>query len=194
MLHILKGITDLADPGLVLPAWAVLVAGLALTGWRRGALAWLAAMACVAGAMLLLKLGFAAAGGIADIYSPSGHVAVAGVVAGGAWSLSRALRWRTAAVLPTAALAAAVIGATRVVLGFHSLAEVLVAAPVGVAGAAVLVRWAGLPPARRLRLAPAGVALAVALAVHGSHLSAERAIAGLVGAGPPTGTDGRPRF
>ena len=194
MLYILKGITDFADPGLVLPALAVLAAGLALMGWRRGALAWLAAMAGVGAAMLLLKLAFAAAGGIAGVYSPSGHVAMAGVVAGGAWSLSRAARWRTAATLLTAALAATGIGATRLLLGAHSLAEVLVAAPVGVAGAVALVQWAGLPPARLLRFAPASAALVVALAVHGAHLPAERAIAVLLGAGPPIGMDGRSRF
>ena len=194
MYYVLKGITDFADPGLVLPALAVLAAGLALMGWRRGALAWLAAMAGVGAAMLLLKLVFAAAGGIADVYSPSGHVAMAGVVAGGAWSLSRTPRWRTAAVLLTGALGAMGIGATRLLLGTHSLAEVLVAAPVGVAGAVALVRWAGLPPARLLRFAPAGAALIVAIAVHGSHLTAERAIAGLIGAGPPGSMQGRPRF
>ena len=187
-------ITDFADPGLVVPAWAVLAAGLVLMGWRRGALAWLAAMAGVAGVMLLLKLGFAAAGGVGGIYSPSGHVAVAGVVAGGAWSLSRATRWRTSAALLTALLAATGIGVTRILLGAHSVAEVLTAVPVGVAGAVALVRWAGLPPARRLRFAPAGAALAVALALHGTHLTAERAIADLLGARPPPGTAGRSSF
>ena len=194
MFYVLKAITDFADPGLVLPALAVLAAGLALVGWWRGALAWLAAMAGVGAAMLLLKLAFAAAGGIAGVYSPSGHVAMAGVVAGGAWSLSRTPRWRTAAALLTAALGALGIGATRLLLGAHSLAEVLVAAPVGVVGAVALVQWAGLPPARLRRFAPAGAALLVAVAVHGSHLTAERAIAGLVGAGPPANMHGRPRF
>ena len=194
MYYVLKGITDFADPGLVLPALAVLVAGLALIGWWRGASAWLAAMAGVGAAMLLLKLAFAAAGGIAGVYSPSGHVAMAGVVAGGAWSLSRIPCWRMAGVLLTATLGAIGIGATRLLLGAHSLAEVVVAAPVGVAGAVALVRWAGLPPARLLRFAPAGAALMVAVAVHGAHLTAERAIAGLVGAGPPASLQVRPRF
>ncbi len=194
MLYALEWITDFADPGLVLPALAILAAGLALMGWWRGALAWLAAMAGVGVAMLVLKLTFAAAGGIAGVYSPSGHVAMAGVVAGGAWSLSRTPRWRTAAVLLTGAVGAVGIGATRLLLGAHSLAEVLVAAPVGVMGAVALVRWAGLPPPRLRRFAPAGAALMVAVAVHGSHLTAERAIAGLVGAGPPASMRVRPRF
>jgi hydrogenase/urease accessory protein HupE len=107
-----------------------------------------------------------------DVRSPSGHVAAATVVAGG---LAAMLSHRRASILPAALLAAIVIGMSRLVLGAHSLPEVIIGALIGLAGAAALLRFAGTPP--RLRTAPlVAVIVVVAAVFHGLHLPAEAAI------------------
>jgi hydrogenase/urease accessory protein HupE len=107
-----------------------------------------------------------------DVHSPSGHVAAATVVAGG---LAAMLSRRRATILPAALLAAVVIGVSRLVLGMHSLPEVVVGALIGLTGAAALLRFAGTPP--RLRTAPLiAVVVVVAALFHGLHLPAEAAI------------------
>ena len=113
-------ITDFADQAVILPL--VLAIGIALLaqGWRRGAAAWAVVVVATFAAMLALKLVFLACSasfGTGDIRTPSGHVAAATVVAGG---LAALLLRRRAAVLALAALAAVVIGISRLALGLHS--------------------------------------------------------------------------
>ena len=80
---------------------------------------------------------------------------------------------RRAGVLPLAALAAIVIGISRLALGAHSPAEVMIGAGVGLAGALALLLLAGPPPqgldGRRIAV----IAVAVAVMFHGLHLPAE---------------------
>ena len=80
------------------------------------------------------------------------------------------------AALAVALAAAVIIGTTRVLLGAHSLAEVVVAAAIGGIGAAAF-GWVG---SRRLvgkSGVPAAAAAAVVLmAFHGHHLPAESII------------------
>ena len=104
--------------------------------------------------------------------SPSGHTATAAVVVGGLIALMTGRHW---AVLMVAVLAAALIGTSRVVLGFHSIPEICIGAAAGIAGAWALSRFCGSPPSRRPMslLAVAGV---LALLLHGLRLPAEAAI------------------
>ncbi|MEA2774744.1 MAG: superfamily, partial [Acetobacteraceae bacterium] len=89
--------------------------------------------------------------------------------------LAAMLTRQRASILPVALLAAVVIGVSRVLLGMHSLPEVVVGALLGLAGAAALLRFAGSPP--RLRIAPLiAVIVVVAGLFHGLHLPAEAAI------------------
>ena len=82
---------------------------------------------------------------------------------------------RPASILPVAVLAAIVIGISRLVLGAHSLPEVVLGAMVGLAGSLALMRLAGSPP--RLRLLPLVLVIVLVAAVfHGFHLPAEAAI------------------
>jgi len=171
----MRFLTDLADQAVILPLIAAIAATLALQGWRRGALAWLAATVCTFGAMLVLKLLFLGCGpmlGITRIASPSGHAASAALVCGGL--VARFLASMPATLL--GALAGAVlIGTTRLALGVHTPEEVIVGGLVGIAGAAGLVRIAGEPP--RLRAWPlAVVVLGIVAALHGTRLPAEIAI------------------
>ena len=170
-------LTDFADQAVILPMVLAVSGVLAAEGWRRGASAWLAAIAGTSAMMLALKLAFLSCSpvfGPADMRSPSGHAAVAAVVAGGLAALL--LRGRPASVLPVAVLAGVVIGISRLALGVHSLPEVVLGALVGVAGAAALARLAGpLPTRLPVRRLVAAVVLVAAL-FHGLHLPAEAAI------------------
>jgi membrane-associated phospholipid phosphatase len=168
-------LTDFADQAVILPLVLAISIALATQGWRRGAILWLCVVGVTFGVMLALKVAFLACSpvfGPMDIRSPSGHVAAATVVTGG---LAALLTRRAASILPVACLAALVIGISRLVLGAHSLPEVVLGAMVGLAGAAMLMRLAGPPPP--LRLIPLTIVIVVVAAIfHGLHLPAEAAI------------------
>src|SRR3984885_6968895 len=121
-----------------------------MQGWRPGAIAWVGGGAAPFAATLTFKLMFLACSplfGPIDIHSPSGHVAAATVVSGG---LAAMLTRRRASILPVAVLAAIVSGGSRLVLGMHSLPEVVVGALIGLAGAVALLRFSG--PSPRLQI------------------------------------------
>jgi membrane-associated phospholipid phosphatase len=166
-------ITDFADQAVILPLVVAIGVALLAQGWRRGAAAWAVAVAGTFAAMLALKLVFLACAanfGTTDIRTPSGHVAAATVVTGG---LAALLLRRRASVLPLAALAAIVIGLSRLLLGVHSLPEVALGAVVGLAGAWALLLLAGRPPPDLGVLRIAVVAVAIVLVFHGLHFPAE---------------------
>ena len=171
----MRYLTDFADQAVILPLVLATAVALAAQGWRRGAFVWLVVVAATFLAMLTLKLVFLSCSPLfepMDVHSPSGHVAAATVVAGG---LAGMLSRRRAPILPAALLAAIVIGISRLVLGAHSLPEVILGALIGLTGAAVLQRFAGTPP--RLKIAPLiAVIVTVAAVFHGLHLPAEAAI------------------
>jgi membrane-associated phospholipid phosphatase len=168
-------LTDFADQAVILPLVLATAVALAIQGWRRGAVVWLLVVAVTFVAMVVFKVMFLACSplfGPIDVHSPSGHVAAATVVTGG---LAAMLTRRRASILPAALLAAIVIGLSRLLLGMHSVPEVILGALVGLAGAAALLRFAGPPP--RLKIAPlVAVIVAVAALFHGLHLPAEAAI------------------
>jgi membrane-associated phospholipid phosphatase len=168
-------LTDFADLAVILPLVSAVAIALAMQGWRRGAAIWLIVVAGTFGTMLALKLIFLSCSPVfdpLDVHSPSGHVAAATVVTGG---LAAMLTRRRGSILPAAVLAALVIGVSRLVLGVHTLPEVIVGALIGLVGAAVLLRFTGPPP--RLRIAPLiAVIVVVAVLFHGLHMPAEAAI------------------
>jgi hypothetical protein len=171
----MRFVTDFADQAVILPLILAVAAMLAVQGWRRGALVWLAVIGGTFLAVLGLKLTCLSCMpvfGRWHVYSPSGHTAAAAVVAGG---LALMASRRPAAILPAALAAALVIGTTRVLLGLHTLPEVAIGGALGLIGAAALRRFAGpVPPMRCLPVL--GVAAAMAALLHGVHLPAERAI------------------
>jgi membrane-associated phospholipid phosphatase len=166
-------ITDIADQAVILPL--VLAIGIALLTqrWYRGAAAWALTIVATFATVLALKLVFLACAtsfGVADIRTPSGHVAAATVVTGG---LAALLLRQRASVLPIAILAAIVVGVSRLVLGAHSLPEVVIGAAVGLAGALALLLLAGRPPPALDGRRIAVVAVAIVLVFHGVHFPAE---------------------
>lgn len=181
----LSFVTDFADQAVILPVLATVALGLALRRERRAALWWVVAVGGVLGMLGALKLltygcGWrleALAAGQLDVRSPSGHVASASVVAGGLAALALA-RWRRVELWSAAVALGAglLIGATRVLLRAHSPSEVLIALPIGVAGALLLAgRTRARPPRRPLGPVLASAAL-VALLLHGGHVRAESVI------------------
>lgn len=171
----MRYLTDFADQAVILPVVFAVAIVLAAQGWRRGALTWLIVVGTTFFATLSFKLMFLSCSplfGPMDVHSPSGHVAAATVVSGG---LAGMFTRRGTSILPAAVMAAIVIGVSRLVLGVHSLPEVMIGALLGLAGAAALMRFAGPPP--RLKPAPLiAVVVIVAALFHGLHLPAEAAI------------------
>ena len=171
-------LTDFADQAMMSPLALVVLAGLCLLGWWRAAFAWSIAIGGTFAVMLLLKAGFmllAAEFGSDYHISPSGHVASACAVYGG---LAVLLLRGIAPALVIAAVpagAALAIGYTRLMLGFHTVPEVLTGAGVGLAGVTVLALTIGARP--RLAAWPLTVAgVFTVLLLHGSHVPAEEAI------------------
>ncbi len=180
-MQFMNFLTDFADEAVVLPAGLMVALMLVLLGWRRGAAAWLAAVCVTLGAMLGLKLVFLACGGMVGslhIHSPSGHTAAAAITYGG---LAFLLGVAAPLALPFSAVAAALFGASRVILGEHSISEVVLGGLVGVAGVGLLLRLAGPRPQRFRKSLLVPVLIVVVLVFHGEHLHAEPTIVHLAG-------------
>lgn len=173
-------LTDFADQAVILPLTAVVALLLLATGWRRGALVWLAGVVVALGVMLVLKLVFAACGWLAlggMLHSPSGHTASAAVVYGGlATLLVRRGGLDPRLAIALAVLFAVVFGLSRLELHVHTVLEVLIGGLVGVLAALAISGLAGAPPPG-WRVWPVLAGSAVVLAVfHGLHLPAEMQI------------------
>ena len=170
-------LTNFADEAVVLPLALAVGVVLLLLGWRRGAAAWMVGVGGTLALMLVLKVAGWACG--PPLWrTPSGHAAAAAVVCGGL-ALIVVRRDRPYRAVFIAVLAAAVIGASRLLLGAHSLPEVVVGGAVGIAGASLLARLAGPPPQGLRARWVAAVVVAVLVLFHGSRLPAEAHIGGL---------------
>ena len=200
--HGWAAITDFADQAVVLPLALLVLAALRSrdrgdagsgTGASDDARGWAVAVGVVLLTLLLLKRAVGAcAAPAADgrhtgllglgLRSPSGHTAAGGIVYGGLLAL--ALRRGTAVSAACCLAAAALFGASRLVLGVHTPVEVAVSCVVAAAGGAVLSRlgrWPGrsLPagPLRAGWLGWVAAALALVLVLHGRRLEVEPMIA-----------------
>lgn len=171
----MRFLTDFADQAVILPMILAVAITLALQGWLRGALIWLAAMAVTFLAVLVLKLTFLSCQpvfGPWHVSSPSGHVAAATVVVGGLVTL---LTRHRPSILSAAVMAAVGIGCSRLILHAHTVPEVLIGAAIGLTGAMFLTRITTAPPTLRA-LPLICVVAVVAMLFHGLHLPAEAAI------------------
>jgi membrane-associated phospholipid phosphatase len=165
-------LTDFADQAVVLPLVLVIAIGLWRGGWGRGALAWSLVCALTLWLVGLAKLAVFIWGPPASVpllLSPSGHAAAAAVVYGGLFGL---LGWHRL-LLPAAALFCVAIGYTRIVLGEHTLADVVTGGAIGLAGAVALAFAAGPRPPDVSRRESCGLGVAVLLGFHGLRLPAE---------------------
>ncbi|MBO0710924.1 MAG: phosphatase PAP2 family protein [Acetobacteraceae bacterium] len=168
-------LTDFADAAVILPMAFTVAAALGLSGWRRGALAWILSVGGTLIAMLGLKLVFHACGpamGVA-IESPSGHTAAATATYGGLLVL---LGVPSAVAFVASAAVALLVGVSRVALGMHTPPEVVLGALVGLGGVVVMVRLVGATRRPVPRVALIAALLAVVVVFHGGHVHAEPAI------------------
>ena len=181
--HMLHFVTAFADEAVLLPLSACVVVGFAASGWRRGALGWAAAVAGTLAVMLVLKLCLIPCGHLlplSSLRSPSGHTAGAAVVYGSLLAIwirhkSGTARW----TVPVTLLFVALIGTSRLALGYHSTIEVLIGGAVGLVGAVLAVMLAGPPPAQFHFRLIAVAAMVVVVIFHGFRLPAEAEIARL---------------
>ena len=162
---------------MVLPLAVAVFVLLVALGWRRGAVSWALSVGGVLAVMLVFKLVVFACGWRAPwtgLSSPSGHTAASAVGYGGVLSLVAA---PSAASTVFAALAggfvALVFGLTRLALHVHTVSDVLCGALVGVAGAVLMRRLAGMRPNRPLGSRLMVAVCAVAVLFHGRRLEAE---------------------
>jgi len=178
-------VSSLADAALLLPASVLVLLALAALREGRLALAFAVSLGAAAVTTLVLKLIFHACGHtIADsrVVSPSGHVAFSATFYGAlAVMLSSGRERRTRLALGIgAALLLIAVGISRVRMGAHSTAEVLIGYMVGAAAVGffhVLHGWARRPVLPWLPFA-AGMTLAVVV-LGGAHFSLEPKIARL---------------
>lgn len=164
-------LTDFADEAVVLPLILVVGVMLLIGGWRRGAAAWIVTAGVTLGLMLVLKL-LGIACGPTHLRTPSGHTAVAAMVAGSLVALLLP-RHRCSGTALAALTGALLLGALRLIAGVHTLPEVLMGGSVGIAGAVCFAWYAGPRPAA-LRLGRVLAAVVVVITLfHGDRLRAE---------------------
>jgi membrane-associated phospholipid phosphatase len=177
-------VTNFGDQAVVLPLAIGIALVFAVSGWRRGALAWTSAIGGTLALILLLKVRFFACGDLrpgSSLGNPSGHTAATAAVYGGlSAAIVRSLwndeRRALLCAVAVGTLLAIVIGMTRLMLDLHSMAEVVVGGAIGVGGAASFVLLAGPPsPAVRIERVVATGLLIVAV-LYGNRLSAEATI------------------
>ena len=177
MLHFL---TAFADQAVLLPLATCVVLGFAVSGWRRGALGWAAAVAGTFAVMLVLKLGLIPCGHLlplSSLRSPSGHTAGAAVVYGSLVAIWIRHKSGTGVwTVPAALLFVLLIGGSRLALGYHSPVEVLIGGSVGLVGAILAVYLAGPPPEQFRFRVIALASVVVVVIFHGLRLPAEAEI------------------
>jgi membrane-associated phospholipid phosphatase len=183
MPGVLEWTTGLGDAALLLPASLLLLLYFTYRGSVANAFTWATSLVICASLTIALKLCFHACGAalpFLDIRSPSGHASFsttfylsAGIVA----SAERQLWLRASSLFLGAGLSVA-IAVSRVALQVHTPAEAALGCVIGLGCAAwfaagyrrngpTLIDWRAL----------AGIVVALALATHGWHLSAETTIA-----------------
>lgn len=172
-------ITDFGDQAVLLPLAAGVALLFGLTGWRRGAIAWTAAIGGTLGLMLALKLGFLACDNLLPdhLRSPSGHTAASAAIYGGLLAVvARRVTGHERWTLACTVAIAAVIGVSRLALGVHTGLEVVIGGGVGVCGGLAAVTFAGAPPPGLRLRGLLAITLFVLVLFHGFHLPAEAAI------------------
>ena len=137
---VMHALTNVGNSAITLPIGAVVLVWLAIWGDRRNALLWLAALFLCAGVTAALKIYFKAcpAPGI-DLDSPSGHTSMSLYVYGGVTLVTAVQyrQWPRQTVLALGALLVLAIAASRAVLEFHTITEVIVGFVIGIAALAL---------------------------------------------------------
>lgn len=177
-MSFMNTVTQFGDLAVLLPLVVTLAAALLLSDGHRASAYLLVALAGCLALMGLLKLFFLSCGGALGlaIASPSGHAAASTFVLGSVCVVvTLQLRGLQRIIIFAATVAAIIaIDVSRVVLGAHSIIEVLIGTAVGALCLALFaLPYAGLPR-QSLKLGWLGCgALLAALVLHGCHLPIE---------------------
>lgn len=138
-------VTGFGGQGVILPIVALVAFTLLIAGQRRAAVWWTASIVGVLALVLIAKLGLIPCGRYVPalrLRSPSGHAASSVAVFGGLAVIFARLaqdRARQVFILAVALALVVLIALSRVVLGAHSPAEVVVGGLIGLA--APLILW-----------------------------------------------------
>ncbi|NUB14957.1 phosphatase PAP2 family protein [Azospirillum brasilense] len=168
--HVNKAISLLGSTSFVLPVAGILIVML----WRRhsavSAARWLAVLAMLMGSVALLKiLGHACGIRLFDdrLTSPSGHAALAAAVYGAVGVMAaRSLDgWRRGVVVLGALGLVVGVAASRILLRYHSVTEVVVGLVLGGLAVAAFAQSFNRMTPSRLNLSPLVLALVVLFGV-----------------------------
>jgi membrane-associated phospholipid phosphatase len=175
--HDLRILTDFGDAAVLLPLSLVFFLWLLTTARVGTALLWLLILAFCNALLAVLKFYFLACPAGISLHSPSGHTGFGIYVYGSltaVLALSVGQRWLRSAIVVTGTVLIAVMAASRLILGYHSIVEILIGAVIGGGALAVFIPIYTRGPVRRgpvvwLTL----IALMVALIFHGEKVTAE---------------------
>lgn len=175
----LQILTDFGDSAVLLPLSIVFFLWLLVTHPASVALKWLVILMVCNFLIVGLKLYFLACPAGVAMHSPSGHTGFAILVYGsltGALASGPRERWLRAAVITMGTAFAGAIAASRLMLGKHSVVEVVIGAIVGGVGLALFlpIYRQSKGRSRRGPLILLGlVGLLVAVIFHGEQFPAE---------------------
>jgi len=170
-------LTDFGDIAVVLPLAAVILIWLAVRIGGRTAFIWLGALLACGAVTSLLKVYFKACSAPSlALHSPSGHTSMSTFVYGGLVLVigAETQSWRRLATGTLGAAAIIAIAVSRIILGAHSVAEVVVGLIVGAGALAVFMPAYLHDKPLRVPVWPlAAISVAVALLIHGNQLKLE---------------------
>jgi membrane-associated phospholipid phosphatase len=179
-------ITDFGDSAVGLTLAALVLIVLLASGWSRGAMAWVLAVAGCGAAMAAFKVAFKAAAAscvpmvhAAPAFSPSGHAALSTVVYGGLAVLGG--RQMSPLARTIVGLLSAVwiglIASSRVAVQAHTPIEVVTGLAVGLGAVALMVHLLRQSAAPRMLLPQlAAVSLGALLLMYGTHWQVEEGL------------------
>jgi membrane-associated phospholipid phosphatase len=173
---LLRVVTGFGDAAVLLPLAAAILLWLVLSRALRAAAWWAVSVIFCGGATAALKIVFWGCQPIAEIRSPSGHTGLATLVYG-AIALMIAIEgsgWRRRVALAGGVAAVLAIAVSRLLVGGHSLSEVILGWLIGSASLALFgPRYRRYRP-NGIRLSPALLGAVVLVSVlHGRRLHAE---------------------
>jgi membrane-associated phospholipid phosphatase len=179
---LLIAVTDAGDSTLLAGIVAASAGYLLFSGCRKGAAAMILSFVTAAIIVGGFKLAFLSCGTYYrrfGIQSPSGHTALSLAVFSAFAMLlaSRLAGWRRFLVVLLLSLLIAAIGVTRVLLGFHTMREVIIGLIAGALAAGLVrsfLRHGEIPPFDIRVLALSAVPAAILF--HGTHLPTEGVI------------------
>jgi membrane-associated phospholipid phosphatase len=171
-------LTDFGDLAVQLPVATLVLVWLFIARSRSAGLWWLYALGLIIAITAIFKVYFFSCPIAGGLRSPSGHTGLSVLVYGGVaviFAMERIAKWERIVIGLTGIGLAASIGISRILLGKHSVVEVLVGFLFGLSSLAVFCFGYGRSAKNRGALLPLVVVIIAALALlHGREFSLEQ--------------------